>query len=615
MKRPITLLLILLCAAFARIAPAQQAPAKTAPSNQIERSSKREGAITGRIIGPDGQPMAEARVSAYGISARSGSGYSATSDDDGNFKLTGLSPGAYVLSAQAPGYVTAEASTENAVHRIGEDATISLVKGGVITGRVTDEAGEPIVGVSVISHRVRDPEGRTIGSRFGMFGFRLVMTDDRGIYRIYGLLPGVYIVSIGISAEYGLDDAQIRRDAPTYYQSATRDTATEINLRGGEEVSGIDIRHRSERGRIVSGTVSGEIDSLSYSRIMLKGLETGRFEAMGSMSNSRGFAFYGVPDGEYELTAMREARGSETSSSATRRVSVKGVDVSGIELKLAPHGSITGRIVIESSNPSKRCAIKDNPAGNQTSGQIQEQPGRQPVVEEITLRADRDDPNQRMQSARFGWTEKYGRAPDEKGEFALKNLEAGRYRIAANLPADGWHIRAILQSGQPGASSAKPLAGATGASGPAKSPVDISRNGIAIKPGEKSSGVEVIIAEGAATLNGRILPAKDGMKLPSWLRAHLIPAEAASADDVISYAETNVRKDGSFEFKHIAPGKYLLHARQAPETEASDDQTRPVAWDAIERAKLRREAEAAKNEIELKPCQRVNEYVLRWQSK
>jgi hypothetical protein len=123
----------------------------------------------------------------------------------------------------------------------------------------------------------------------------------------------------------------------------------------------------------------------------------------------------------------------------------------------------------------------------------------------------------------------------------------------------------------------------------------------------------VVIAEGAASLNGRVVPTKEGTKLPSRLRVHLIPAEVPAADDVLRYAETIVGADGRFEFKHITPGKYLLHTRQAAEKEANDDHTRPVSWDAIERAKLRREAAAAKNEIELKACELVKEHVLRWQ--
>jgi hypothetical protein len=92
----------------------------------------------------------------------------------------------------------------------------------------------------------------------------------------------------------------------------------------------------------------------------------------------------------------------------------------------------------------------------------------------------------------------------------------------------------------------------------------------------------------------------------------LIPAEASAVDDVLRYAETAVGADGGFGFRHFAPGKYLLHTRQASEKEANNDRSRPTAWDAVERAKIRQEAAAAKNEIELQPCGRVKDYVLRF---
>src|SRR5262249_14231114 len=143
---------ILFCAAFAQMAVAQQGPVKRAPSSQTERSPSREGAITGRVIGAEGQPMANVGVYARQISEKNRATNSATSDNDGNFNLTGLSSGAYVLSAYAPGYIAAESPYETAIRRIGENVTINIVKGGVISGRVTDETGEPIVGVNVLSH-------------------------------------------------------------------------------------------------------------------------------------------------------------------------------------------------------------------------------------------------------------------------------------------------------------------------------------------------------------------------------------------------------------------------------------------------------------------------------
>jgi len=65
-------------------------------------------------------------------------------------------------------------------------------------------------------------------------------------------------------------------------------------------------------------------------------------------------------------------------------------------------------------------------------------------------------------------------------------------------------------------------------------------------------------------------------------------------------------------FINIAPGKYWLITRVTPNGEPVNRLATPAAWDPSERAKLRREAMAAKNEIELQPCGRVKEYVLRF---
>src|SRR5262249_26190954 len=113
-------------------------------------------------------------------------------------------------------------------------------------------------------------------------------------------------------------------------------------------------------------------------------------------------------------------------------------------------------------------------------------------------------------------------------------------------------------------------------------------------------------------LNGRIVPGTEGQKLPAHLLVHLVPAEPTAADEVLRYAEAIAGKDGAFEFKHLAPGKYFLLARSVSENETNSDKLRPAAFDPIQRAQLRREAEAAKNEIELKTCQRVIDHVLRF---
>ena len=575
--------LIVLCVASFRVAIAQAGANENA---EAAPQARRYGVITGRVVNDAGRPVAGAPILVIKSGVKITSGIqSATADDEGNFKATGLGPGSYMIYANVPGYVIARAGSESDYHRPGASVTINLVKGGVITGRVTDPYGEPMVGVRAQVFKVRElEEGRKYLGELREPNGRL--TDDRGVYRLYGLEPGVYVV--GASNDHS---GMFGREAMTWHPSSPRATAAGITVRGGEEVAGIDIRHREERGYMISGMVLGDAAPDARDERVIVMLTSGvdrQLIGMTWVSGTKGFAMFGALDGEYEIVAFRMNRTqADLGSSAPRRVVVKGADVSGIELRITPPASVSGRVKIEAGDAGK------SPCEDKAQART--------TVEEVLLSAAPDDESRPSIQAISPYFRYLGGAmdgaPDEKGEFILRGLAAGRFRIKTDLPDDGWYVRAITQP-TPGAG---------------KKTADASLNGIALKAGEKLSGVEVVIAEGAASLNGRVVPAKEASKLPSRLRVHLIPAEVSAADDVLRYAETAVGVDGGFGFKHIAPGKYLLHTRQASEKEASNDRSRPLAWDAVERAKLRREATAAKNEIELKACGRVKDHLLRWQ--
>jgi len=551
-----------------------------------EKKPKREGVISGRVIADDGQPMGGAQVMAVGvgkspitIEGRAIVGQMTSCDPDGNFKVTGLSHGVYSIVARAPGYVPVQDQSRK--YRIGESVIIRMARGGVITGRVTDEFGEPMVGVLVSADRVRDSEGKPGAATMNEM-HSLRSTDDRGVYRIYGLEAGAYVVGVNVASPIFGGLGQTSREPPTYYPSSPRGAAAEVNLRGAEEVAGVDIRARGGRGRSISGTVSGETQGeglINVVTVMLYGAADKNLIGVVTQIGSRNFSLRGVDDGEYELIATRFSESMDFALSAPRRVVMKGVDLNGIELKLLKLGSVSGRVVIEA--PKAECETASD----------------QFKVEEAMIEMKRDDRAPGISAFGFFPMEASGdlgdATPDKFGAFTVKNLKAGRYRVNTDLPDESWYIRAVTQAATP-------------------KPIDVSRSGLTLKQGEKISGIEITIAQGAASLSGRVVPSGEGAQLPKRLRVHLIPAEAAAADDLLRYAESPVRGDGSFEFKHIAPGKYLLNARQASEKDANDDQSRPLARDAVERAKLRREAAAAKNEIELKVCERVKGHVLRW---
>ena len=134
-------------------------------------------------------------------------------------------------------------------------------------------------------------------------------TDDRGIYRLYGLLPGTYVVSTGGRGTFNAFFDPYDTDAPTYAPSSTRDTAAEITVRAGEEMSGVDIRYRGEPGRTISGIVSGSLDPNSnFSSNVTSASDRQRRCHVERFSfqppSSKGFVFYGIADGDYDLVAQ-----------------------------------------------------------------------------------------------------------------------------------------------------------------------------------------------------------------------------------------------------------------------------------------------------------------------
>jgi hypothetical protein len=102
--------------------------------------------------------------------------------------------------------------------------------------------------------------------------------------------------------------------------------------------------------------------------------------------------------------------------------------------------------------------------------------------------------------------------------------------------------------------------------------------------------------------------------LPTRLRVYLIPAEPASADDALRYAEAEVDSNGRFTRSYRAPGRYYLLARPAPDAKSPEETLPPpAAWSVENRAKRLREARTAKAEVELKACQGVTGYALRYE--
>jgi hypothetical protein len=613
-------------------ATAQTTPAPRLPLPPIQRALA--APIKGRVVGEAGEPLAG--VSVYAVPRAFNSMFRSphivTADDDGNFEVRGLDPGLYMLNASLPGYVSEvdpATGRPGGAYRPGDSATVRLVRGGVVTGAVTDSQGEPVVAVSVRAFRVRDLDGRTLQTPFP---FSLEdRTDDRGIYRIYGLQPGLYVVLVGGSSLSGFGPGTAYGgDAPTFYPSGTRDTAVEVAVRAGQETAGVDVRYREEQGHRVTGTVEmppaapGDFGA----GVLLTFASTGMVAAgtgLNAASNERTFSIEGVADGDYDLQATGGGREGLSIASAPQRVSVRGADVTGLRLALTPLASAGGTLVIEPSTEAERArdACKA-PRATQL-----------PQETLITITPERAlSPVQILSRL----TSTHDTTPDETGAFTLRSLEPGRYHFSFRLFDDALYVRALQlpttstsnaaatpasQRADTTASqrtagtktqraAAAPAAVVAPAAVTASEAAAASHGLLDLKAGQRLSGLSVRLAEGAAALVGRIVPA-EGAQPPSsfaQLRVHLVPQERERADDPLRFYETAPAADGTFSFKNLAPGRYLVVARAVADTDAAAP--RPAAWDADARAKLRREAEAANTPAELQPCRRTNDFTLRF---
>ena len=606
------LLLALTCGSQAQTEkPPSGEPRSGQPqTNTTARESRAGTRIRGRVISEGGRPVSDASIMIFPVNV-AGNMQSAvtsllrpvTSDADGNFELTSLRPGAYTISASSPGYVLSDQDSKG-FYRPGDTANLTLVKGGVITGKVTNSSGDPVVGAVVRAIKTResdDTPARVRGSVGSQISESLAVllgpykTDDRGIYRIYGLAPGYYQVAAGgrTGQEFSLGGANAYDgDAPTYYPSTTIETAAEVTLAAGAEASNIDIRYRENRGHSIGGTISVSGGPAPQVISVLLTRANGVVEATAVVMSGRNhFGFDSVLDGEYLVTAMGSsgnpimAAGSEgitASVSQPRRVTVRAADVSGITLVVEPLGSIAGRTVLEQLQDAKqKAACKDI----------------RPVPIEGTVLSARDERKETLVDPMSGPLGGFkDTTPNDKGEFVISLLRPGVHRLEVELPAAHLYVKAITLP-QPDTNA---------------KPIDAAKSGVKLKSGDKIKGLVVSLAEGAAGLAGKVVIDTDNKPPPAKMRVHLVPAEPETADEALRYFEVETAVDGSFSLTSVAPGKYWIVGRETDDEKQAEADRKPLAWDQGARNALRFEGEASKRIIELTQCQLVTDYRLKY---
>lgn len=548
------------------------------------------GQITGRVVSSAGGPLAGASVSVSSV-FRNALPKTLVSDDRGDFKVAGLEPGLYSVFASMPGYVgnfPAPASDGPKYYRVGDSITLTLNKGGVITGTVTGPNG-PLAGVGVFATRVKDAAGKKIFTAIPS-GYER-RTDDRGVFRIYSLPPGAYILTAMRPRSGTIMPSPYDNDVPTFYPSATRDAAAAIVLREGDEITA-DIQYRGESGHAISGKVVGFVTDQrpfgSGTQLYLMDVRDRIQIANGVTSpmDPSVFALHGVPDGEYELSARQFLATRDELRSAPLRIKVQGTDVEGLSLTLAPLASIAGRLIFASDAKAECAKRKDTAAAETLVYARRLQSASKPTE---VKDGDSQIP---FEAVNGSWSA----VGDVKGSFVVRNLFPGAYRIDPRLPASGWYVQSIAMGPAPTAAARN-------------SGLNPARDRVAVHSGERVTGVTVTIAEGGALLHGRVSVA-ESQNLPAQLQVYLVPAEREAADNVYRFYEAAVEADGAFTVDNLAPGTYWIVARRAEENESSPRKL--IRQDEALRTKVMQEASATKKALSLKPCEQLANFDLKY---
>lgn len=546
------------------------------PQKMVAEPTK--GTISGKIVNENGEPMVGATLLVRRVNALT-TGRMSSTDTEGSFLINNLEPGLYTILANAPGYTAAPSDPDApAYYRIGDSVRIELIRGGVITGTVTNTAGEPVIAVRVRATMIRDSRGQV--PRMTSFVLGEHLTDDRGIYRIYGLTPGTYLVSAGGASSQSFQPNPYDLDIPTYAPSSTRDTAAEITV-GSGEVSNVDIRYRGEPGYTISGNV--KVMGTDVASITLARAGGGFMSGSGAlqMPGSRGFAFNGIGDGDYDLVAQEVITDQTSAISEPKRVTVKGASVTGIELTTKPLASVSGRVLVE---PSKAPECK----------------GKRPLLlTEILVQLQRHEKDIEKHDSLMRRVMSTSASPDISGAFFLRNLLPGRYLFEPRFYSRYWYLHSITRNNTPATTVQKPVAA---------SRMDAAASWTVVKSGEQLKNLTITLAEGAASLRGRLSSAEP----PAGLSLYLVPAEVDKAEDVLRFFVTEITADGTFALNNIPPGRYLVLAHAAGAETATLAKLR-LPESATARTKLRRTAETQKSEIDLKPCQNLTDYQIKYE--
>ncbi len=513
------------------------------------------------------------------LTAEDGSTRLGASDDDGHFTFSRLPAGAYALSASKTGFVTAYYGATRPGRGPGSPIALAdgarvtvamkVPRGGVITGQISDPRGQPVANLVVHAVplrealpgppvRVASPLSRDALSHIlSTLEPTAAVTDDRGIYRIYGLTPGEYVVAAvpnvpaspdtvattddqarwvsGLSRETGAvqmpPPGQHVAYAPIFFPgTADLGAATTVTLGVGEERGDVGFLLPLVPTAVVAGTTIDAVGQpIAATQILLlprRGVRASVWSAVraaGFMTappvrlDGATFSFAGIAPGDYTLLARTGAGGrgrgpatgavdAEPPVWASVDLTVAGMDQSGLVVRLLPGATITGTIVFDGANP---------PDGSRTS---------------ITLEPALPVPGYASPAATI----------TPPSAFAFHNVRPGTYdlhaepAIAGDAAGSGWVLKSAVVGGR-----------------------DLAEDSLDLHASDSLPNVVLTFTNHGASIDGAVIDA--GGKPVASYSVVVFPADRRVwRPGSRRIRTTHLATDGAFAVRNLLAGAYAI---------------------------------------------------------
>jgi len=331
-------------------------------AQRADRAAQPSGTISGQVT-LRGKPVAGVPVAAIAgntINRRDSAARSVT-DGQGYYRIGGLAPGEYQIWTLTPGLIAEQeafpgynpyGSIKSILLAPNEDVgnvDLKLANGAVISGRVTTTDNQPVVEEHVLLELIDERGNPKFGvpQRYD----DIFRTDDRGIYRIFGLPPGRYKISVG----YDPADAFRGSTYPRTYYSDQTDPGKPaiVELKEGDEANHIDMkvgrptRTFAVSGRIVDAASGRPVNGVRF-KISMDQKERGVPSFGGPPTDASGeFRFDGLRPGRYTAAATSEFDSAGNYYGEPVQFEIVDQDVTGIELQAVLGLTLSGVIVAE----------------------------------------------------------------------------------------------------------------------------------------------------------------------------------------------------------------------------------------------------------------------------